>query len=249
MIKNRFSSTLKFLTQSLLAVLTVTAITIPMFLVGRDTLGEAVIALLYLVPVAWSANKWGELAGISAALTAALAFDFLFIPPFYTFAVARLEGWLVLAIFLAVAILVIGRIQDSLSKAHEAVFMYELSTALTGLRTQEAVSHTVAKQIQQLFQANMVKVIFYAVDQPQSIVASAPVNGTGKGQPDLVLPLLNSWGLAGEIQIWPGPRINLPSEDSRLMQNFASQTARALERTRQFETQNQIQSLTTKPSA
>ena len=47
----------------------------------------------------------GAIAGISAAITAALAFDFLFIPPFYTFAVARLEGWLVLAIFLGVAIL------------------------------------------------------------------------------------------------------------------------------------------------
>ena len=40
---------------------------------------------------------------MSAALAAALAFDFLFIPPFYTFAVGSLEGWLVLAIFLAVA--------------------------------------------------------------------------------------------------------------------------------------------------
>jgi hypothetical protein len=100
MKRNRFSLIPKLLANSLLALLTVAATTIPLVLIGRDTLGEAVIALIYLVPVAWSANRWGQLPGISAALAAALAFDFLFIPPFYTFAVARLEGWLVLAIFL-----------------------------------------------------------------------------------------------------------------------------------------------------
>jgi len=248
MKRNRFSFTPKLLPNSLLAVLMVTGTTVLLVLFGRDTLGEAVIALLYLVPVAWSANKWGQLPGISAALTAALAFDFLFIPPFYTFAVARLEGWLVLAIFLGVAILVVGRIQDSLSKAHEAVFMYELSSALTGLRTQEAVAHTVAKQIRQLFQASLVNVIFYPENRSLSIVASEPSDGLGKDQPDRVLPLLNSWGLVGEIQIWRGAIVDLPSDDSRLLQNFAAQTARALERTQQAESEKYINGLTLKAS-
>jgi K+-sensing histidine kinase KdpD len=244
MKRNRFSFTPKLLTNSLLAVLMVAATTVVLVLFGRDTLGEAVIALLYLVPVAWSANKWGQLPGISAALTAALAFDFLFILPLYTFAIARLEGWLVLAIFLGVAILVVGRIQASLTKAREAVFMYELSSALTGLHTQEAVAHTVAKELQQLFQASLVNVIFYPENRSLSIVVSEPSNGMGKGRPDRVLPLLNSWGLVGEIQIWAGVFMDLPSEDSRLLQNFASQTARALERTQPAATEKQPNELT-----
>jgi K+-sensing histidine kinase KdpD len=248
MKRNRFSFTPKLLTNSLLAVLTVAATTIPLFLIGRATLGEAVVALLYLVPVVWSANKWGQLPGISAALTATLAFDFLFIPPFYTFTVARLEGWLVLAIFLGVAILVVGRIQDSLTKAREAVFMYELSSALTGLRTQEAVAHTVARQLQQLFQASLVNVIFYPENRSLSIVVSEPGDGMGKDRPDRVLPLLNSWGLVGEIQIWRGVFMDLPSEDSRLLQNFASQTARALERTQPAGAEKQLNDLTPKTS-
>jgi K+-sensing histidine kinase KdpD len=248
MKRNRFSFNPKLLGNSLLAVLLVAATTVLMLLVGRDTLGDAVIALLYLIPVAWSANKWGQLPGISAALTAALAFDFLFIPPLYTFAVARLEGWLVLAIFLGVAILVVGRIQDSLAKAREAVFMYELSSALTGLRTQEAVAHTVARQLQQLFQASLVNVIFYPENRSLSIVVSEPSDGLGKGRPDRVLPLLNSWGLVGEIQIWRGVYLDLPSEDSRLLQNFASQTARALERTQPAGTEKPVHNLTPKAS-
>jgi K+-sensing histidine kinase KdpD len=246
MKRNRFSFFPKLLTSSLLAMMMTMVMTLLLVLFGRDTLGEAVIALLYLVPVAWSANKWGQLQGISAALSAALAFDFLFIPPFYTFAVARLEGWLVLAIFLVVAVLVVGRIQDSLTKAREAVFMYELSSALTGLRAQEAVAHTVARQLQQLFQAALVNVIFYSENRSLSIVASEPVDGVGKDRPDRILPLLNSWGLAGEIQIWRGELMDLPLEDSRLLQNFASQTARALERTQPPETHRTIDGNTLK---
>jgi two-component system sensor histidine kinase KdpD len=97
------------------AVLLVMATTFFLLLMGRNELGEAVIALAYLVPIIWSGYRWGQAPGISAALAAALAFDFLFIPPFYTFAIGRLEGWLVLAMFLAVAMILVGRFHASLS--------------------------------------------------------------------------------------------------------------------------------------
>ena len=142
--------------------LTVAAITIPLLLIGRATLGEAVIALVYVVPVSWSTARWGQAPGICAAFAAALTFDFFFIPPFLTLTVGSLEGWLVLAIFLVVAILVVGRIQSGLTKARaserDALFMYELSTTLAGLRTQEAVVHALARHLQQTFKAALVEV-------------------------------------------------------------------------------------------
>jgi two-component system sensor histidine kinase KdpD len=160
MIMKKIKLTQKLFYNGVRGMLSAVAVTIPMWLIGRDVLGEAVISLLYLAPIAWSANKWGQVAGVSAALTAALCFDFLFIPPFYTFVIGSLEGWLVLVIFFAIAILVIGRIQDSLSKAREATFMYELSSALANARTQDAVAHIVARHIRQLFQASLVYVTF-----------------------------------------------------------------------------------------
>jgi two-component system sensor histidine kinase KdpD len=166
-----------------------------MWLIGREVLGEAVIGLLYLAPIAWSASKWGQISGVSAALTASLCFDFLFIPPFYTFVVGSLEGWLVLVIFFAVAILVVGRIQDSLSKAREATFMYELSSALANVRTQDAVAHTIARYIRQLFQAAQVNVTFQQSKQAPRIAVSEPQGETAEGRPDRVLPILNAWGV------------------------------------------------------
>jgi K+-sensing histidine kinase KdpD len=221
----------KLISESLLAVLIIVATTAIMLLIGRDTLGEAVIALLYLVPIAWSANRWGQWAGITSAMVAALMFDFFFIPPFYTFAVARLEGWLVLAIFLTVAIVVIGRIQASLSTARETVMMYDLSAALTGLHTQDAVAHVAAKHIQQLFLASLVKVIYRPQKDAPDIVVSEPNHVIETGKPDRQLPLLNTWGLVGEIQIWSSWDIPLPADDGRLLNNFSMQIANAFERT------------------
>jgi len=249
MNSNRLLFRFNYLTSSLLAVITVAVTTIPLFIIGRNTLGEAVIALLYLVPVAWSANRWGQLPGLSAALTAALAFDFLFIPPFFSFSVERLEGWLVLVIFMGVAIWVVERIQTSLTKAREAVFMYEMSAALCGQRTPEAVAYTVAKQIQQLYQAMLVNVIYNPEKQTPAIVVSEPNGGTAKGRPDRDLPIVNSWGLVGEIQIWRGMYSELPPEDSRLLQNFTLQTARAFERTSQVEAENRHPDTLSAPSA
>jgi len=219
------------LTNSLKGMLAVIALTIPMWLIGRDVLGEAVIGLLYLAPIAWSASQWGQPAGMSAALTAALCFDFLFIPPFYTFVIGSLEGWLLLVIFFGIAIVVVGRIQNSLSKAREATFMYELSSALANARTQDAVAHTIARYIRQLFQASQVSVTFQQSKQAPRISVSETQADVMERRPDRVLPILNAWGLVGEIQIWRGEFTDLPTEESFLLQNFTSQAAKAFERT------------------
>jgi K+-sensing histidine kinase KdpD len=248
MSKNRIKISSRLLGDSFKALLTVAVVTLPMALIGRATLGEAVIALLYLVPVAWSASRWGLIPGMSASLTAALCFDFFFIPPFHTLVVGSLEGWLVLAIFLGVAVIVVERIQLSLSRAREAVFMYELSAALSGQRTQEAVAHTVAQQIQQLFQATLVNVVYHPEKSSPSVVVSAPAEVSASGRPDRILPLLNSWGLAGEIQIWQGAFVTLPGEDSRLLQNFSSQAAKAFERTQPAESKEPARGLAPHPS-
>ena len=112
-----------------------------------------------------------------------MAFDFFFIPPFYTLNIGSLEGWLVLIIFLAVAILIVGRIQFGLSQARqrerEAIFMYELSSALAGMRSQEAIAHTLANHMQQLYQAALVKVVILL--DVSSRVTLAPPEKTIQG--------------------------------------------------------------------
>jgi two-component system sensor histidine kinase KdpD len=171
---------------------------------------------------------------MAAALSAALLFDYFFIPPFHTFTVGSLEGWLVLGIFMAVAGVVVGRIQAILVRAQsserEAVLMYELSTILAQASSQEAVLNGVARFLQQRYLASLVTIAIHPKGEADEAAAYEPQDGVVKGDPDRVLALLNSWGLVGEIQIWRGD-IELPAEDSRLFQNFASQVGHVLERT------------------
>jgi two-component system sensor histidine kinase KdpD len=220
----------------------VLALTFLMLVAGRETLGQAVVAMFYLALIAWITVRWGQWSGICSAFIAFLTFNFFFIPPFYTFTVGSLEGWLVLAIFLAVAVLVVGRIQTGLARAQaserEALFMYELSAALAGMRTQAAVAHAVAWQFGQMFQAELVRVIVHAESEAAAILAQEPFGREAPSdrRPERVLPILNAWGLVGEVQVWRG-LVELPPADGRLLRNFASQAGQALERTRLAETE------------
>src|SRR5512143_738125 len=193
---------------SVIAVGVVLATTALFLLIGRSVLGEGVVALLYLVPIGWSTTGWCQLAGMCAAVTAFLTFNYFFIPPFYTFQIASVEGWLLLIIFLVVATLIIGRIQYGLQRAHlrerEALFMYELSTSLAGARTSEAVARTLARQLQQMLQASLVQVVVEPDQATTPILVSVPDSAAAAEKPDQVLPLLAPHRLVGEIRLWRG---------------------------------------------
>lgn len=229
----KLTFTIEMFAECVEAALSVLAATAIMFAIGRDTLGEGVIALVYLVPISWATTRWGPGPGACAAVIAFLCFNFFFIPPFFTFIVGRLESWLLLIIFLAVALIVIGRIQYGLALARqrerEALYMYELSAGLAMARTAEAAAKVLARHLQQLYQARLVRVSVQAADQPAGVIVTLPAARSEAGRPDLIVPLLSARSLIGEINIWRG-HSPLPPADNRLIQNFAAQTAYALER-------------------
>jgi K+-sensing histidine kinase KdpD len=215
------------------ALVSVGVTTLVLYSIGRATLGEAVIALLYLVPVGWIASRWGHGPGICAAVAAALCFDFFFIPPFFTFTVGNLEGWLVLVIFLLVAVVIVGRIQSGLSqaKAHEkeAIFMYELSLALADSQTPEMIGQILAEKLQELYQAALVQVTIQPPEQAKPVVTRCPQGKVLDSRPDRVVPMMGIRRMTGEIWLWQ-QEMPLPAADNRLLNNYASQGAWALER-------------------
>ena len=200
----------------------------------RELIGEGVIAMVFLLGVAWSAYRWGLGAGMSAALTASLMFDFFFIRPFFTFTVARPEGILSLLIFFLVAIVMVERIQATLSAAHaserEAILMYEFTTVLAGLRSLDAITRRVAQFAHQRFMADTVIVIIHQKGKEETFSAQSPQDKVLTTKPDVVLPLIDSWGLIGEMQFWRGAEMALPSPESRLFRNVALQVGLAIER-------------------
>ncbi|MBA3557142.1 MAG: DUF4118 domain-containing protein [Gemmatimonadaceae bacterium] len=70
----------------------------------RESLDKAHVALIYLLVVLGGSARGGRVPGIFLAVTGFLCFNFFFLPPFHTLAVAEPLDWLVLAAFLLTAI-------------------------------------------------------------------------------------------------------------------------------------------------
>lgn len=72
----------------------------------RGDLGRASPALLFVLAVVGAGLVGGVRASVMTAVVAAVAFNLVFIPPYWTLKVTAGEDWVALAVFLAVALVV-----------------------------------------------------------------------------------------------------------------------------------------------
>lgn len=233
MKNSSFAISADVVTEVVLAVCAIMVLTALMLLLGRPLLGEAVIAMLYLLAVGWFTSHSGPMPGLSAAVAAALMFAYFFVPPFFTFTVGSVEGWLMLVIFVLVAVLLVDRFRAGLAQARvreqEALLLYELSMALVGRHSRAEIAVAVAERLQQLYQAAQVQVMFLSEGDAPSIMVRVPDQTAPAARPDHVVPLLAARCLVGEIRVWSGAG---GSNDTaaRVLRLLAGQMALALER-------------------
>jgi two-component system, OmpR family, sensor histidine kinase KdpD len=219
------------------ALITIIGTTVILYFL-KNTLDAPIVALLYLLPVVFSTRLWGLGAGIIAAFCAFLAFNFFFILPYYTLVVHQTQDLLVLLVFLIIAVVIsqlVARVQASLAEAQarerEATHLYELSTSLVGLRSLEAIAHTVVERVQQVFQAQGVEMTVQVEPDKPPLTIHLPAEGLSvENSPDHQIPLVTARGRLGTIRLWR-PGQPLTSAEDRLLQTFASQGALALEYT------------------
>jgi two-component system, OmpR family, sensor histidine kinase KdpD len=225
------------LIEYLLALLLVGLTTGVLHLFG-GVLDAQIATVGYLLPVVASTLLWGLGPGIVSALAAFFAFNYYFIEPRFTLAVQRPQDLLVLAAFLAIAVLLsqlLGRTRAALSAAqqreHEALRLYDFSTALARQQTQQAIAQTVAQAALESFHADRVEVLVEASgDFPSTSVSLPPDRSSAPDRlPTMIAPLLTARGLQGEIRVWLDRETLTPAED-RLLKTFATQGALALER-------------------
>ena len=230
----RISSWISRSGQYILAIGSVASIT-AIFFTLRDGLDTTLIALLYLIPLGLITAYWGLGPGITSALVTFLAFNYFFIPPYYTLAVHRPADVVILVVFLVVAVVIsqlVGRMQVSLvaatAREREATQLYELSTALTGLHDERAIAQILAKQVQAVSQGEHVEL---NISGGESFSFHLPEMTPQARPPELTVPIQAARGVLGEILLWKAASAVSPGE-KRLLQTFASQGALALERAR-----------------
>lgn len=111
------------------------------FVLGRDLFAKGQWALLYLLIVVLVASRSGVRAALVAALAGFLAWNYLFLPPYFSFIVHDPKDWLSLVVFLIVGSLIglqTGRMRDR----EEAALARERETALFSRLSVNLVSTT-----------------------------------------------------------------------------------------------------------
>lgn len=226
------STFLSRLWQFILAFLLIAAITAILFIL-RDVLDTTLVALLYLIPLGVITANWGLGPGITSAVVTFFAFNYFFIPPYYTLAVHRPTDVVILIIFLIAAVVIsqlVGRAQAGLAAAtareREATQLYELSTALAGWPNDHAIAQILAKQVHAVAEGEYVEL---NITGARSFNFRLPETDPPNRPPELSIPIEAARGVLGEIRLWrTEPAIS--SREKRLLQTFASQGSLALER-------------------
>lgn len=120
-------------------------------------------AMVFLPAVLFSATSWGLGPSIFASLLSVLTYDFFFVPPFYTFTIAKAEDVFTLIILLIVAILtsnLAGRVRDQAEAARrreaKTAALYALSREIASAAGLEAVLKAIVDQVAQIVNAKTI---------------------------------------------------------------------------------------------
>src|SRR5262245_1541455 len=117
---------------ALAAIVGLTLLYQRVFIVNSTT-----VALSFLLAILAIATRWGLAEAIAASLAGALSFNYFFLPPFGTLAIADPHNWIALAVFLVTAVVTSQlsasakhRAADAMRREHEMERLYALSREL-----------------------------------------------------------------------------------------------------------------------
>lgn len=129
----------------------------------KQTLGITNVGVVFLIAVLASAVRHGLRPALVTSIAAILAFNFLFLPPLYTFAIATPENVVVLVTFGIVAVIASNltarvRAQAIVARERAAVTesLYQFSRKLAGVYALDDLLWATAYQIAQMLQLRVV---------------------------------------------------------------------------------------------
>ena len=126
----------------------------------RDELGVLNVLLLYLLLTFALALGLGAGPAAVGALLCFLTFNFVFIPPYYTFNVARSNNVLALFVYLGVAVvtgILVARVrmrtEEAVRAQRRTTLLYELNAALVGDVTLDQILATIVERVVNVYGA------------------------------------------------------------------------------------------------
>lgn len=142
-------------------------------------IGVNSVDMLYLVPVFAAASLFGLRAGLFTGVVSALAYNFFFLAPLYTFTISDPQNVVTVVVLLGVAVaasqLAAGvRVQADLAtrSARSNAALAGFSRQLTGVATLEELGQTLCAEFARLFEVRAI--LLSASDGVLKIVAASP---------------------------------------------------------------------------
>jgi two-component system sensor histidine kinase KdpD len=161
-----------------LSILTVGGVSLVAFLL-RKNLSEVNLLFLLLLPVIFSALYLGRGPSILGAVTSILIFDYLFIPPYFTFVVHDVQYFVSFIVYIAVVWVISNlafRLRGKMELLKESetknIALYALSRDLVTAQTVEQVLSLMVRHTLQIFPCEMV--IFLPEDDRLTVKAKTP---------------------------------------------------------------------------
>jgi two-component system sensor histidine kinase KdpD len=191
--------------------------------------------MAYLALVMPVAVLFGRGPAITAAVMAALAYNWNFVSPPGRFTLFLAHEWLAQGLFLAVAIatshLAAGlqaRAEEARRRERETSLLHHLVSAITHESNLDAILDVIARQAREAFGARSSAVWLRDHTGDCRFVAGSPEEPAGE---TVTLPLRNERRDFGELRLgFDPPRSDQEASEQRLQQAFLSQAAVAVER-------------------
>ncbi len=215
-------------------------------------------AMLYILGIVLVSLRYGQGPSLAAALLSVLAFDFFFIPPFFSFAVSDVRHIVTFGVMVLVALVISGltrRVRAQVESARErerrTTQLYSLSSELARVSDAAAVRDAAGRHLSAVFDSEIM--IFlpgaYGVLELDAPAGGAPPEEgvirwvwenrreagvsteTLAGSKGLYLPLQTPRRSVGVLGLLPRRHYQFAdAEQKRLLGAFAAQIALAMER-------------------
>lgn len=180
----------------------------------RSPVGAINIAMIYLLCVFLAALWAGRGAAVLMAAGAFLLMDFFFLPPYYTFTIARTDHVLALVVFLTIALVtseLVATIRDRVRVAEQqearAHLLYQLNEGLVAGRSLDDILATIVQHVVDVYGAAQANIMTRTEDSRLERVASFPVHATGslnRNEEAVALQTLASGQTTGLVVRSPG---------------------------------------------
>jgi two-component system, OmpR family, sensor histidine kinase KdpD len=253
-----------YLSSSIL-VLLVTALGLPI----RPFINPVNLLMFYLLAIVVTALRWGRGPAIAAALLSVLAFDVIFIPPYYTIAVADVEYLLTFVAFFVVGVVIstlatraANQTIAAREREEQAIAGFEFSRDLSISLSIDEIARATLDHVQRAFGGavaiylpdnEQIKLHFatpdYCDDSNNQAVAVWALRHRQAAGADtdtlpasrvLCLPMRTVHASVGVLALTVQEKgLQLPQR--RLLETFANQAALALERAELAEEAHRLQ--------